>query len=364
MDIEKTLTTVAARLRSGELDNEAQVKQAVILPVLRALDWDDTDPAVLKPEYPAGRGFVDYALLDHGSPLVFIEAKRIGSADVGGEEQLFGYASNRGVPFLVLTDGDRWDFYLSMAEGIPSERRFYRLELQPGRKIHEYVDFLNEHLRRDRVISGQARISAELRHASNRERARARAAIPGVWHTLLKEPDETLRDLLAETVESECGTKPDLEDVEAFLGNLPLPSSLPGPAPGPQPPAPKPEPQPQPKPQPATTRIVGFIFGEERVETGTAIGALVEIVTRFGRQYPGFMEDFSRNTAGRTRRLVAKDRADLYDKPHLTERHATQLENGWWLGINLSKERVRGHIKTACTVAGVDFNTQLKLIER
>ena len=71
-----------------------------------------------------------------------------------GEEQLFGYASNRGVPLLVLTDGNRWDFYLSMAEGVPSERRFYRLELQLEHKIPEYVDFLDQHLRKRRVVSG------------------------------------------------------------------------------------------------------------------------------------------------------------------------------------------------------------------
>ena len=40
------------------------------------------------PEYSAGHGLVDYALLDRGSPQVFLEAKRIGAMDAGGEEQL------------------------------------------------------------------------------------------------------------------------------------------------------------------------------------------------------------------------------------------------------------------------------------
>ena len=148
MSLEQTLKTAVGRLCSGQLDNEAQVKQAVILPVLRTLDWDDTDPEAFKPEYSVGRGMVDYALLDRSKPLIFVEAKRIGALDAGGEEQLFGYASNRGVPLLVLTDGNRWDFYLSMAEGVPSERRFYRLELQLEHKIPEYVDFLEQHLRK------------------------------------------------------------------------------------------------------------------------------------------------------------------------------------------------------------------------
>ena len=122
-------------------------------------------------------------LLDRGSPQVFLEAKRIGAMDGGGEEQLFGYASNRGVPLLVLTDGNRWDFYLSMAAGIPAERRFYRLELQLEHKIPEYVEFLEEHLRKDRVVSGEARRNAERRHTSNMQRERAREAIPRAWRT-------------------------------------------------------------------------------------------------------------------------------------------------------------------------------------
>ena len=226
MNVEQALRMAVARLQSGNLANEAQVKQAVILPVIRALDWDDTDPNSFRPEYGVPSGSVDYALMYHDKALVFIEAKRTGNISTGGVEQVFRYANNQGVPFLILTDGNRWDFYLSMAEGIPTERRFYRLELQLEHKIPEYVDFLNEHLARSCVISGQARISAEGRHAGNRERTRARRAIPRIWKSLLQEPDETLRDLLAETVESECGTKPDLDDIETFLRGLLSPQSL------------------------------------------------------------------------------------------------------------------------------------------
>ena len=56
MNFEDTLKTALSRLRSGQLENEAQVKQAVILPILRALGWDDTNPTVFIPEYSAGHG--------------------------------------------------------------------------------------------------------------------------------------------------------------------------------------------------------------------------------------------------------------------------------------------------------------------
>ena len=363
MSLEQTLKTAVNRLRSGHLKNEAQVKQAVILPILRKLGWDDTDPEEFQPEYSAGNGLVDYALLDRGSPLYFIEAKRIGALDAGGEDQLFGYASNRGVPLLVLTDGDRWDFYLSMAAGVPSERRFYRLELQLEHKIPEYVEFFDEHLRKDRVVSGEAKRNAEQRHASNIQRERAQEAIPDAWRSLLREPDEILRDLLAEKVESECGTKPELDDVEMFLRNLSK-TSL-----GPQPKLPPPIPYPKPKtppprpPQPLRSRIDGLVLRGKEVRPGTAIGTLAEILTIFEREDPNFMERFAAKTVGRNRNLVARNRADLYENSRLLDSHSKELTNGWWLGTNLSKAQIRGHIETACDVRRVEFGNQLKLIE-
>ena len=97
MDLEQLLNSALERIRSGSLENEAQVKQAVILPILRALGWDDSDPAQFKPEYAVDQGRVDYALLaESGGPLVFIEAKGIGRVDIAGEEQVFRYAVNKG----------------------------------------------------------------------------------------------------------------------------------------------------------------------------------------------------------------------------------------------------------------------------
>ena len=119
MELLKVLKSAFDRLRSDILKNEAQVKQSIIVPVLRALDWDDSDPTELVPEFKVSNGgSVDYALLRSSDrkPLVFIEAKRLGNADEKGEKQLFDYATNRGVPLLILTDGGVWDFYLSMAE--------------------------------------------------------------------------------------------------------------------------------------------------------------------------------------------------------------------------------------------------------
>lgn len=365
MEVEQALTRAIAKLQSRMLQSEAQVKQAVILPVLRSLGWDDSDPESFLPEYSVDTGFVDIALLDRGSPLVFIEAKRVGAIDASGENQLFNYASNRGVPLLVLTDGNRWDFYLSMAEGIPTERRFYRLELELEHRTREYAKFLEDHLLRSRIISGEARRSAESRHLNNRERERARQGIPTVWRALLQQPDDFLRDLLAEEVEKSCGTKPELDDVEQFLRTLPSDDES----------HPTRNPRGVPRPKSSTaaiteraskkSRIVGYVLHGQRVEVGTAIKTLTEVLKQFDGNNPHFMERFEAKTVGRNRKLVSRNRDELYKKSaHLIADHSVHLGNGWWLGTNLSKAQVRERVIDACNVAGVSYGSQLQLIER
>ena len=221
MSLEAILKTAIVNLRSGRLEREEDVKLAVILPILQALDWNPADPGSLRPEYPVSSGRVDYALLCHGRPQVFVEAKRSGALDVRAEAQLFGYAVNNGVPLLVLSDGRYWDFYLSMADGPPVERRFHRLELRDEDRVPEYAEMLETWLCKRQVASGEARRSAEDRLEGDRSRMRAREAMPEAWNALLSEPDGLLCDLLADKVKGEVGVTPRLSDVEEFLRRLP-----------------------------------------------------------------------------------------------------------------------------------------------
>lgn len=360
MRTEELLKAAVQRLSSGLLTNEAQVKQAVVLPILRGLGWDDTNPAEFVPEFGLDEGRVDYALCQKaGSPLVFIEAKRLGSADTKGEEQLFGYASNKGVPLLILTDGNVWDFYLSMAAGVPAERKFYHAELRRKEKIPEYARFLETHLEKKQVISGQARHAAERLHVDNKQKEEARNTISEVWRRLLETPDDLLRDLLVEAVESECGTRPELDDVEEFLkGALSKPA--------PRQSAIQASPVQSDPTRPSSgsgSKVVGFVLDGKRMEIGVANKTLAAILKEFQRRDAGFMTRLAPQTVGRTRRLVAQNRDDLYEAEDLRE-YSLDLENGWWLGTNISTESARRNIELACKVAGVRFGSQLTLIER
>ena len=368
MNMEEVLRTAINRIRSGTLDNEAQVKQAVILPILRALDWDDSDPAEFRPEYTVDNGRVDYALLGKkGTPLVFIEAKGAGRADIAGEEQLFRYAVNKGVPFLVLTDGDSWVFYLSMAAGVPAERQFFRATLTREERIGQNARFLRKHLRKTCVVSGEARRAAEQLHESNQEREKARETIPEVWNSLLMGPDEMLRDLLMEQVASACGTMPDPDDVESFLKERLSDSKTMQPDSSSTPPRTEVRGSPPESPKPPRKRnskLIGFVLENRRVETGAAYLTLAEVLKEFHRRDPQFMERFAAKTSTRKRRLVARNRQDLYPgRPDFAEKSSLDLKNGWWLGHNLNADTIRSRIRTACEIAGVKFGSALKLIE-
>ena len=104
-----------------------------------------------------------------------------------------------------MSDGRYWDFYLSMADGPPVERRFHRLELRDEDRVPEYAEVLETWLCKRQVASGEARRSAEDRLEGDRSRMRAREAMPEAWNVLLSEPDGLLCDLLADKVKGEVG---------------------------------------------------------------------------------------------------------------------------------------------------------------
>jgi hypothetical protein len=104
-NLEELLTRIKGRLGKDQYRNEAAISTGIVLPILRALGWDDSDPEQVAPEFSSGRGRVDFALF--GTPMrgaVFVEVKGIGRSDLG-DKQLFEYAFHEGIPLCILTDG-------------------------------------------------------------------------------------------------------------------------------------------------------------------------------------------------------------------------------------------------------------------
>ena len=110
--------------------NEAQTRLALIDPLLRALDWDVSDPGMVTPEYPVENGRVDYALLyPKGTPVAVVEAKKLGMALTAHRMQMLNYANMAGIPYAALTNGSSWELYEVFRQDSWEKRRILEVSL-------------------------------------------------------------------------------------------------------------------------------------------------------------------------------------------------------------------------------------------
>ena len=211
---------VVKQFNRGYMTNESECKQYAIEPILQALGWNISLQEECAKEYvlndQGGRvSKVDYALFDGGRdhPRVFVEAKALGKTNKSeNQDQLFRYGANRGVPILVLTDGNTWRLYLAMSEGKPDQREFDNISLTAGGECWQR---LAGALDRQAVISGQARLNAEDKLWKRREAEKARDKIPDIWRDLV-DSDEMVKQL-CDKVYDRTGRRPRTEDVKDFL---------------------------------------------------------------------------------------------------------------------------------------------------
>lgn len=119
MDLIDKVRAIASRVPSQieHLQTEEATKMALIVPFLAALDWDVYNPLEVVPEYTADVGTkrgekVDYAIMRGGSPIILVEAKKVGvNLDKEPASQLFRYFSVTDARLGILTDGVQYKFY-------------------------------------------------------------------------------------------------------------------------------------------------------------------------------------------------------------------------------------------------------------
>ena len=157
-DLVSVIETLQQRIishRQSLQQNEIRTRTALIDPLLTALGWDVSDPAVVTPEYSVGEGRADYAL--NGSeaiPAAMVEAKRLGHA-LNDEErmQMLNYANARGVRYAAVTDGNAWELYEVFKQAPLEDRRLLIVRIV-GSPAHELALQLLM-LWRPNVASGQ-----------------------------------------------------------------------------------------------------------------------------------------------------------------------------------------------------------------
>ncbi len=207
--------------------DEASIKSAIILRLLSLLGWNPFDINQVKPEYTVESKRVDFSLRINGTNKAFIEVKRPNESLEPHQEQLLGYSFREGVKIAILTNGVTWWFYLPLNEGSWEQRRFFTADFTeqlPESIAERFIALLSK----DNIASGGAVKNAEDLYRSRQRKVVLREALPKAWHKLINDPDDLLVDLLIETTEKLSGFRPEIDDVEKFLGGIayPLPSEF------------------------------------------------------------------------------------------------------------------------------------------
>lgn len=370
MSLETTLTDVTARLRQGRFPNEQSISQGIVLRILQELGWETWDTAVVWPEYQTGEGRADFALCYPATKAaVFIEVKPPGKAEDAVRQALDYAFHSGGVPFVILTDGKTWSFYLTMEQGSYEERRVYKLDLFE-REPAEAAATLARYLTRSKVESGEALETARQEYRNRNRRAQAQAAIPEAWRELINKGDELLVTLLADAVESKAGFRPEEDDVTAFLASLGRPVILQPPVPPVTPPRPQPAPwsndpsAPQIYDPVASSRSGTLIIRGKAFRYANAKDAMVITLRELANEDPTFLQRCARHpdAQGRKRQYIAQTPDELYpDRPDLRD-YREQLPGGWFVATNLNNVLKKSIIRLAAEVAGLTFGKDV-LIE-
>jgi predicted type IV restriction endonuclease len=374
MRLPPTIADISHRLRQGLFANEQAISQGIVLRVLHDLGWESWDTTVVWPEYQTGEGRADFALCHPPTkPAVFIEVKPPGKAEDGVRQALDYAFHSGGVPFVVLTDGKTWSFYLTMEQGSYEERRVFKLDLFE-RSPEEATSVLERYLRRDKVLSGAALENARTEYRSRNRKAQARAVIPEAWKELVEKGDELLVDLLTDAVESKSGIRPDADDVVEYLTSLLKPVILqPTSSTTRQPPRQIPAAQATPPSTPSRPSPIDNVSTSSRSGTlvlqgkahryNNAIEALVLILRELSVIDPTFLQRCAQHpdVQGRLRKYLGRTPEELYPHREDLRDMVEALPGGWLVATNLNNLTKKNIIKAAADVAGLRYGRDVSV---
>ena len=221
-DLRNTIAHILEHKQHLADANEATIQQYVVLPILRALGWDDTNLASMEvvPEYKVESRRADYALhiQREQNPVVLIECKRWDQPIGKNEEQICFYAYSGNVPLAIITNGKLWRFYLSRWEAFSlSDRIFCETDIED--RANAAVD-LEKYLLKFNVISGEAELNAEIALEEEEKTMDSPEPVP-----VNPNPDTSRDDVQPAKGDITVSSKPDSEGTIEWSENL-LPQEL------------------------------------------------------------------------------------------------------------------------------------------
>ena len=303
MSLIEKITEIQKYIRENQYQNESAISIGVVIPILEELGWKVSNPNVVKPEYSIKGGRVDYALLNQrGRAVIFIEVKMLGNTE-GAERQLFEYAFHQGVPFLILTDGREWNFYLPLEQGNYLDRKLFKLDLLE-RNSNVVGEIFNKYLLNKRVINGVALEEAKKEFKEISRRREAESYIPQAWQSLIASSNDLLLDLRIDTVEGLCGFRAERRSCQQFLKNYSQLNTIQKPPPDP--------PRDTKKIQ-YPDRQIGFRYNNQFFPENSARKVMINILKLLQKRDPTFLNRFYQSLPnGNRRKIISKNITDLY----------------------------------------------------
>jgi hypothetical protein len=104
-----------------QIETEESTKHAFVLPFINMLGYDAFNPTEVVPEFTADHGLkkgekVDYAIFQHGAPILIIECKHWNRDLNVHNSQLFRYFHVTKTRFALLTNGILYRFYTDLED--------------------------------------------------------------------------------------------------------------------------------------------------------------------------------------------------------------------------------------------------------
>ena len=307
-----------AEHRAYYVKNEAQTKQALITPILKALGWSEFRSAKshFHMEYGDASEKVDYALIQDGKPVILLEAKelnhRLGKRAI---RQVFDYCFHESVHIAVLTNGSDWRFYSPLLNSIRDfeDRCFLSINVEQGeanqlveqlsnlgsRRTHRLDEFANHHW----MLS--------------------------TWEKKLKN-DELIQPLIKPIRDSlPTELRVPVKNVREFVKTKLSENVVP---------QPQPRPQPEPEPKPPTNERAVILSGE-RFPVNSAYEILfytTEWLVKQNKLHYALCP-ISPGKLSKKRYLIHTQPVHLSGIPF---RRPKQLSNGLYLEVNYSQNEV------------------------
>ena len=351
-DLIAAIADVRDRLRRDLYQNERQVSEGVVTPVLKALGWAVGDPTQVSPDFKIGNGWVDYALLrDPFGAVILMEVKDVGKASTNAEEQLFRYCLQQGgVPLAVLTDGRTWRFYWPAGSGNFEQRRFAVTDLVDD-EAPDCARMLGRYLEFSTVSTGRFEEYARNDYTSHRNRIMAKQEFGRVADSLVTQADERLVALFSAEVEKRCGIRPDGADVRGFLRRrftertVPDPTGLQdGEATGEQGPV-----------STGGSESPSYVlFGDSRTFRNND-DLITALFTQWADDNQSFCEELAPRVNGSAPILSRR----LEGFAPRSRKRARELPGGWYMNVVGNAGHHSSRIRKACEVVGVEYGRDL-----